>query len=388
MCLLCVRKSTVEVALRNWPCRRRLEASILNFTTEAQLGRGGDRMAMQFKRSRYGFTLVELLVVIAIIAMLVALLLPAVQSAREAARRTQCINNLKQMGLAAQNHESSQAAFPSGGWGKEWTSDPNRGFGPDQPGSWQFNLMPFMEESGVHDVAKGLTFGTDEFRNALQTMHATALGAFHCPSRRGAELYPGNWQVCYNFDPYRMPAFAKNDYAANAGDGKENSGDRYLIPKNYDEANDPHFQWTPTNIAEKPWYCSGIVYYRSHVTIAKITDGTSKTIFAGEKYLRPESYAFAQPSFGDNQSLYTGFEWDNTRLTRHIPGNPASEVYLPRQDRIGYSNVRAFGSPHESGFNAVFCDGSVRSIAYQVEGEPYRRMGNRHDGLPVDMGSL
>ena len=349
---------------------------------------GGDRKVMHFNRPRYGFTLVELLVVIAIIAMLVALLLPAVQSAREAARRTQCINNLKQMGLAAQNHESTHAAFPSGGWGKEWTSDPNRGFGPDQPGSWQFNIMPFMEEVGVHDLAKGMSFGTDEFRNALRTMHATALGAFHCPSRRAAEPYPGNWQVCYNFEPYRMDAFAKNDYAANAGDGKENSGDRYLIPKNYEEADDPHFQWTPTNISEKPWYCSGIVYYRSNVTMAKITDGTSKTIFAGEKYLRPESYTFSLPSFGDNQSLYTGFEWDNTRLTRFIAGDPSSEVYLPRQDRLGYSNVRAFGSAHSNGFNAVFCDGSVRSIAYQVDAESYRRMGNRLDGLPIDMGSL
>ncbi len=343
---------------------------------------------MTYRRPRLAFTLVELLVVIAIIAMLVALLLPAVQSAREAARRTQCINNLKQMGLAAMNHESSQGALPSGGWGKEWTSDPNRGFGPDQPGSWQFNLMPYMEENGVHDLAKGLTPGTPDFQSAMRAMHRSALGAFYCPSRRATELYRGDWRVCYNSNANSLPFFAKTDYAANAGDGKENSGDRYSIPKSYEQADHPQFQWSPTNIQDDPLYCTGVAYYRSNVTFQKIADGTSKTMFAGEKYLRPESYTFAEPSFGDNQSLYTGFEWDNTRLTRHIPGDRQTEIYLPRRDRIGYSNVRAFGSPHDAGFNAVFCDGSVRAVSFGVDAEAYRRIGNRNDGQPLDVSNL
>ena len=104
-------------------------------------------------RNKQGFTLVELLVVIAIIAMLVTLLLPAVQAAREAARRTQCQNNLKNLGLACLNHESVNNHFPTGGWGWSWVGDADRGQGEQQPGGWMYNIMPYMEEGAFHALA-------------------------------------------------------------------------------------------------------------------------------------------------------------------------------------------------------------------------------------------
>ena len=108
-------------------------------------------LARTVSRRQRGFTLVELLVVITIIANLVALLLPAVQAAREAARRLQCTNNLKQIGIACLNHDALQGHLPTGGWPGGWVGDPDRGFDQRQPGSWLYNILPYMEMSGLHN---------------------------------------------------------------------------------------------------------------------------------------------------------------------------------------------------------------------------------------------
>ena len=141
------------------------------------------------KRLR-GFTLVELLVVIAIIGILIALLLPAIQAVREAGRRTQCKNNLKQLGLAAMNHLGTQKFFPSSGWGYRWTGDPDRGYGPEQPGGWLYNLLPFLDEKLIHDAAKGLT-GTAK-STALAQMNAMPVPELNCPSLPRADGH--NWR--------------------------------------------------------------------------------------------------------------------------------------------------------------------------------------------------
>ena len=114
-------------------------------------------------RRRGAFTLVELLVVIAIIGILVALLLPAIQAAAgEAARRGQCKNNLKQLALACLQHHDTFKTFPASGWGWHWTGDPNLGYGREQPGSWTYHILPFIEETALHDrpsdgIAKDVT---------------------------------------------------------------------------------------------------------------------------------------------------------------------------------------------------------------------------------------
>src|SRR5712672_2279903 len=105
--------------------------------------------------SRVGFTLIELLVVIAIMAILIALLVPAVQKVREAAMMTQCENNLKQMGLALQMNHDNYKRFPSNGWGWFWTGSPDFGTGPEQPGGWFYNVLPYIEQGALRDMGKG-----------------------------------------------------------------------------------------------------------------------------------------------------------------------------------------------------------------------------------------
>ena len=141
---------------------------------------------MERRPSRGAFTLVELLVVIAIIGVLVALLLPAVQAAREAARRQQCGNNLKNIGLACQNYLDTNKTFPTGGWGWFWVGDADRGFDRDQPGGWIYNILPYMEQAALHKMAgdgSRDTLSTAQKDGAL-TVIKSPVEIVRCPSRR------------------------------------------------------------------------------------------------------------------------------------------------------------------------------------------------------------
>ncbi len=146
-----------------------------------------------------GFTLVELLVVITIIGILIALLLPAVQAAREAARQTQCRNNLKQIGLGFLNHEQSQRYLPAGGWACGWVGDPDRGVDKEQPGGWVYNVLPYIEQQPLHDLgADGNSMDGDSngTKKALAATRAqTPLGVMNCPSCRPPVLFA--WVTCW-----------------------------------------------------------------------------------------------------------------------------------------------------------------------------------------------
>ena len=153
---------------------------------------GRSRVVVDRGRSRRGFTLVELLVVIAIIGILVALLLPAVQAAREAARRTTCQNQIKQLALGAINHHDTHKHFPTGGWGWFWVGDPDRGYGKDQPGGWIYNTLTYMEQGALHDMGSDgdpVAVPRDQ-RSAASYVLQTPIDFMNCPSRRASRTYP------------------------------------------------------------------------------------------------------------------------------------------------------------------------------------------------------
>ncbi len=369
-----------------------------------------------FSISRAGFTLVELLVVIAIIGVLVALLLPAVQSAREAARRSQCKNQIKQLSLGTLLHEDAHGHFPTGGWAYWWTADPNRGVGPDQPGSWVFNILPYIEQQALHDLgsASGANYvSSAEFRTASTTLHQTPLGILHCPTRRPPQLYRSAWttvrEQSWLVNIAQTQGVAKSDYAANSGDSIEYSGDvltgTVLSPASYTEAA-TWTRWVPTNKCvpttgmrgETPLYryCqSGIMYFRSQLKRARITDGATNTYLIGEKYLDPDRYEYDPANssntltFGDNQSVWTGYEWDNHRVAWNATSPVAEqELYQPRQDTPGRDIRYPFGSAHSGGLNMSFCDGSVQFVGYDIDPETHRRFASRMDGEVADASNL
>jgi prepilin-type N-terminal cleavage/methylation domain-containing protein/prepilin-type processing-associated H-X9-DG protein len=347
-------------------------------------------MNMRFRRaavvSARGFTLVELLVVIAIIGILVALLLPAIQAAREAARRAQCKNNLRQIGIACLNFENTHKQFPANGWGFRWMGDPDRGVGRGQPGGWIYQVCPFLEEANVFNVAKGLTEAQKKTELRKQIGHV--IPTFNCPSRRPAIALQG-YEWAYNVDLDASVVHAKTDYAINGGGNKLStlgggpaSACLAAYPNWSGAFSSCRYINNEQTIASD---FDGVSTDHTGAKLKQITDGTSKTILAGEKYINPNYYTFGQPGQqgqtapdpgdpGDNNAMYQGYDMDQTRWAN--TGN------LPEQDRPGYDGKGAniFGSAHPGALNVVFCDGSVQTIEYEVEANVWNDYGRRDNG--------
>lgn len=324
-----------------------------------------------------GFSLVELLVVITIIGILMALLLPAVQAARESARRLQCANNVKHLALAAVAHESTHKSFPTGGWGEDWIGHPDRGFDCRQPGGWIYNILPFIEQQALHDLgASGSGMPIEEANDRRLT---TPLAGLNCPARRPAVLFSSRIQ--YKFTTGTITRLARGDYAMNGGDYMQSPSDS---ADSFEEGDKLAFDWDPWNEMTRQ---TGICHHRSKVKFSDIKDGASNTFLIGEKYVNLYHYATGK-DWGDNGTMFGSNNLNLLRWTG-INGKVGSATAnnRPVQDRpaIGEgATVQWFGSAHVDAFNMSCCDGSVRTINYSIDGEIYRRLGNRQDGLPTD----
>jgi prepilin-type N-terminal cleavage/methylation domain-containing protein len=332
-------------------------------------------------RPLHGFTLVELLVVIAIIGVLVALLLPAVQAAREAARRQQCSNNLKNIALAAQNHHDANKILPTGGWGWWWVGDADRGYGKDQPGGWVFNVLPYMEQRALHDMAgdgQRETISPGQKAGALQVV-VSPVEVIRCPSRRIQLTYPK--PVDGSFYAYNAASGSGNviagrsDYAISTGDRPDNeTGDFPSATNDYSGAKT--FKWTIDTQGRKGAltidYFTGVGFQRSEIGLQQITDGTSQTYFVGEKYLNPLDYETGLDG-GDNETWCTGFNNDNFR----------SSYNLPQLDQPGLPLSDSFGSAHSAGWYVCWCDGHVTLESFDIDKFVHRGNANRADaGIP------
>lgn len=284
------------------------------------------------------FTLVELLVVISIIGVLVALLLPAVQAAREASQRTQCTNNLKQIGLAFQNYHGANEQFPSGGW--NWNFPPTYVDGKpvsgrQQKAGWGFQILPYVEAQNI-------------WLAGAEVAIATPLSFFFCPSRRPP-------QTVTHLDNY-IPMLtggqlthALCDYAVS---NREMTG---VVRRAFT---------TPL---------AGPSRFVDPIRLSQVTDGSSHTLLAADKRLNLAYLGEWQED--DNEGYTAGWNEDTTRRTDRSPS----------PDYLGEGNgSRLFGSSHPEIIDAVFVDGSVRTIAMRIDKRLFEKLGNISDGKQVN----
>jgi prepilin-type N-terminal cleavage/methylation domain-containing protein len=372
------------------------------------------------RRRPVGFTLVELLVVIAIIGILVALLLPAIQAAREAARRSQCKNNLKNIGLACLNFESTTRVFPTGG--RTWNMDIRQNveggkpLGPDRQGiGWGFQILPYLEETAAYSVST-----PDE-------MLKVVVGVYACPSRRPPKTI---WST------YFAKLVAVQDYAGAQPATVRQSTPPSTRPSPYDLADAVPF--TPTGykslatsfyggdgynatagtpappdnstydgvIVRCPWrWRSGMSpaplvgefarFVPRPTKASRITDGQSKTLMIGEKYVRNDNYDLG--ALSDDHGWAEGWDADQMRSTAfapvsdHDPIGWRSDVEIYFGDKGGFQdfyNVIHLGSAHSAGIQTVFADGSIHTISYDIDPVLFNALGTRAGQETVDPSAI
>jgi len=296
-------------------------------------GRGGRETA----RDPGGFTLIELLVVIAIISVLIALLLPAVQSAREAARRSQCVNNLMQIGIAVQSYESAHEALPPGvvsQTGPVLDQPKGYGFG------WITQILPYFEQKNVYNHFN-LRVSLYEPENL--TTRTSLVASFLCPSDSG-------------------PSRDNNRIAMTSYAGVHHDVEAPIAADNH-----------------------GVFFLNSAVRYEDVTDGSSNTLFVGEKMRDGMDLGWAS---GTRASLRNTGLLVNRMPPPGAP-KPATGTLSPAEEqelaKMGTAEfVGGFGSRHPGGNNFLFGDGSVHFLKSSVSPNVYQHLANRADGEVID----
>jgi len=389
--------------------------------------------------SKRGFTLVEMLVVVAIIGTLAGLILPAVQSAREASRLNSCRNNLVQLAKGLIHHETSKSFFPSGGWGPAWLGVATRHSDSSQPGSWIFSLLPYIEEGNTRNIVDNLTMATCADR--YQTLAKTLLPALACPTRRSMQAVAPKTLPHYAYATadtiVSIPAASRSDYAANSGSygscaavaGFKGiaanaitnavsvtvcpSGSTVPIPQVASTANATHVGKTcgdcdssleadaALNIrGQFPLLANGDAW-RKLATAAKLGQATdvrlvlpdlqdgiiyrmsrvqAASVFDGlsNVYLVGEKYVAADKYTAEGSDADSGD--DGPLFAGYSNNTVRSGFERPTRDAAGESHPTAFGSAHSSGWNAAFGDGSVRTLSYTIDASIHQQLSARADG--------
>ncbi len=311
--------------------------------------------------SRRGFTLIELLVVIAIISVLIGLLLPAVQKVREAASGIKCRNNLKQIGLALHNYHGRMNRFPPGYISGVGPGGPADDTGPGW--GWASQILPDLEQDNLY---RQIQFNLDIKDPANAVARTAVLPIFLCPSDGGDDVF--NVNVLGDGPPYSTPLVqvAHSNYVGMFGKPEITPDPGYLLP-------DP----------DRGPQTRGMFYRNSKVRLADVRDGTSSTLFVGERSYdlayaiwtgavtggqcpphAPNPYGYGPEGA---PVLVLGHTGDGSELPPHTPNS-----------RVNH--VDDFWSHHPQGVNFLFVDGSVRYIADSINPISWWALGTRMGG--------